>query len=367
MLLEFNMTDFRIKTSESITKSGCRWITSFCAAVALLTFIGCPGCRGDTSQDSSQREYWRQWSQIELKGHFTIRGDVVADEDISGIACINERYGLLGADEDRNVYYFEISRQNKTIKILGDIELLDSGDEIDIEAIAAENNCYYITGSHGLSKKQGDIESNRFKFFRLKVNPENGMADERAKSKTDFLAISSLTPILSKDPLLSRHFRQPLQQKGVNIEGLAVKDGRLFIGLRSPNLDGHMFVVELAADDLITGVADIDYRLHKLRAGKGLGIREIVRAKDCFLIIAGNAGSEPSDEYPESQDYRKNRGFELFCWDGRGPETHRIGRIPEAAGKAEAMMVLSENTEGIDVLILFDGPKDGKPTVYHIY
>lgn len=366
MLLEFNMMDYRIETSEPISKSRHQWITSLCATVALLVFLGSPGCRGDSSQDNSQQEYWRQWSQIKVKEHFTIQGNVNADEDISGIARINERYGLLGADEDRNVYFIEVSRQNKTIRILGDIELLDSGDEIDIEAIAAENNYYYITGSHGLSKKQGDIESNRFKFFRLKVNPKNGMPAEQAKSKQDLVAISSLASILSRDPLLGRYYRQPLQKKGVNIEGLAVKDGRLFIGLRNPNLDGYMFVIELAADDLFADVYDINYRLHKLGAGNGLGIREIVRAKDCFLIIAGNSSSEPSDVYPESQDYRENRGFELYCWDGRSSEVHRIGHIPQAAGKAEAMMVLSENAEGIEVLILFDGPKDGKPTVYGI-
>ena len=360
--LEVNMMHQRIEKSGWILKSRGRWTASLYVAVSLLIFVNTLGCRGNTSP----KEYWRQWSHIELKEYFTIKGKVDADEDISGIACINERYGLLGADEDRNVYFIEVSRQNKTLRILGDIELLGSGDEIDIEAIATEDDYYYITGSHGLSKKQGDMESNRFKFFRLKVNPETGMPVERAKSKADFLATSSLTPVLSKDPLLGRHFREPLQQKGINIEGLAVKDGRLYVALRSPNLDGNMFVVELSAKELFDGVAGIDYRLHKLQAGKGLGIREIVRARDCFLIIAGNSGSEPSDEYPQSQDYQKERGFEIFCWDGRSSEVHRIGRIPEAAGKAEAMMVLSENQNGVDVLILFDGPKDGRPTVYSI-
>jgi hypothetical protein len=352
----------RIEKSGWILKSRGRWTASLYVAVGLLTFVNTLGCRANTSP----KEYWRQWSQIELKEYFTIKGKVDADKDISGIACINERYGLLGADEDRNVYFIEVSRKNKVIKILGDIELLSSGDEIDIEAIVAEDDYYYITGSHGLSKKQGDIESNRFKLFRLKVNPETGMPFERAKSKADFLTISSLTTVLSRDPLLGQHFRKPLQQKGVNVEGLAIKNDILYVGLRSPNLDGNTFVVELAADDLFNDVTNIDYRLHKLHVGNALGIREIVRARDCFLIIAGNSGSEPSDEYPQSQDYQKDRGFEIFCWDGRSSEVHKIGRIPEAAGKAEAMMVLSENAEGVDVLILFDGPKDGKPTVYSI-
>jgi len=339
-----------------------RWTASLYVAVGLLTFVNTLGCRGN----SSPKEYWHQWSQIELKEYFTIKGKVNADKDISGIACINERYGLLGADEGRNVYFIEVSRQNKTLRILGDIELLGSGAEIDIEAIAAEDDYYYITGSHGLSKKQGDMESNRFNLFRLKVNPETGMPVERAKAKADFLTRTSLTTVLSKDLLLGRHFREPLQQKGVNIEGLAVKDGRLFVGLRSPNLDGYTFVVELSADELFTGAAGIDYRLHKLKVGKGLGIREIVRARDCFLIIAGNSGSEPSDEYPQSQDYQKDRAFEIFCWDGRSSDVHKIGRIPHVAGKAEAMMLLSENQNGVDVLILFDGPKDGRPTVSSI-
>lgn len=360
------MTDYRIEVSGSISNQRCRWIASLWMAVGILTFVSSLGCRGDTSQDSPPQEYWLQWSHIELKGYFTIQGDVDADEDISGIACINEKYGLLGADEDRKVYFIEISRQDKKLRILDDIELLDSGDEIDIEAIAAEDDYYYITGSHGLSKKQGDIESNRFKLFRLKVRPETGMPIVRARSKAEFMAISSLTPILSRDPFLGRYYRKPLQQKGVNVEGLAVKDGRLYFGLRSPNVNGYTFVIELAADDLFAGVTNIDYQLHKLHVGNALGIREIVRARDCFLIIAGNSGSEPSDDYPQSQDYDKDRGFELFGWDGHSSEVHKIGIIPETKGKAEAMMVLSENAESADVLILFDGPKNGKPTVYSI-
>jgi hypothetical protein len=109
------------------------------------------------------------------------------------------------------------------------------------------------------------------------------------------------------------------------------------------------------------------YALHKLRIGEGLGIREIVAARTGFLIVAGNAGAEPSEKFTESENYEKDREFSLVFWDGKGSEVRRIGSIPDPPGKAEAMTILEESASEITVLILFDGPKGGRPSVYRIY
>ena len=106
-----------------------------------------------------------------------------------------------------------------------------------------------------------------------------------------------------------------------------------------------------------SGKPQPQYTLHKLRLGEGLGIREIVATRAGFLIIAGNAGSEPSKKFAESEGYEKGRGYSLVFWDGKGPEVGRIGSIPNPPGKAEAMTVLEETPSDITVLILFDGPK----------
>jgi hypothetical protein len=156
----------------------------------------------------------------------------------------------------------------------------------------------------------------------------------------------------------------PLQQSGVNIEGLAVRNGRLFVGFRGPNLDGFAFVLEIAAADVFDAKPEPQYTLHKLRLGKGLGIREIVAAESGFLIIAGNAGSEPSDKFTESENYEEDRDYSLVLWDGKSSEVHQIGPIPNTPGKAEAMTILEESASEVTVLILFDGPKGGRPSLY---
>jgi hypothetical protein len=303
-----------------------------------------------------------QWTHIEQEGRYSFRGQVAEDQDLSGIACISDRFGLIGADESRDVQVVEISREDKTLRARETVSLAPSGDEIDIEAIAAEGDSYYIIGSHGISKKEGERQSNRYSLFRLGVDRATGRPTRPASIER-----ASLVELLRSDPVLGEHFGKPLQQRGVNIEGLAVRNGRLFVGLRGPNLEGNAFVLEVGADDVFGGKSQPPSTLHKLQLGPGLGIREIVAVRSGFLLIAGNSASEPSDKYAQSVDYDEDREFLLVAWDGAGSEVHKIGPIPDVAGKAEAMMVLEEAPDHVTVLILFDGPRQGRPTIYRIY
>jgi hypothetical protein len=303
------------------------------------------------------------WTRIEMVERYSFEGEVAEDKDLSGLALISDRFGLLGADEARQVQVVEIAREARTLRVLETISLLRAGSEIDIEAIAAEGDCYYIVGSHGVAKASSQHQENRYRIFRLQVDPATGRPKGPAARS---LKAASLADILRADSVLGPHFARPLQRRGVNIEGLAARDGRLYIGFRSPNLDGDAFVLEIRASDIFDGTPRPATTLHRLRLGLGLGIRELVAARSSFLLIAGNAGSEPSTEYPESQDYDKNREFFLFQWDGKSPAVHKIGALPKTSGQAEAMMILEETKDGMTVLILFDGPSGGRPTVYRI-
>lgn len=320
-----------------------------------------PVCGKSEGPAQGARTGVNQWSRIEAVGRWSFVGQVAEDEDLSGIACISDRFGLIGADEARDVQAVELSRQTRTLRVLETIPLARSGEEIDTEAIAAEGDCYYIIGSHGISKKEGEIQGNRFSIFRLKVEPATGRPVKPVSVET-----ASLVEILRTDPVLGEHFGKPLQQRGVNIEGLAVRNGRLFVGLRGPNLGGDAFVLELRADDVFAGRPQAAYVLHRLRLGAGFGIREIVAAKSSFLIIAGNSASEPSEKYTQSMDYDADREFLLVTWDGKSPDVHKIGPIPGVRGKAEAMTILEETEDHMTVLILFDGPRQGRPTAYRI-
>lgn len=336
----------------------------------LPILVGSVACSRREPVDSSTHGHWRQWSGIQLVRNYVWRGDVDEDEDLSSIACISKRRCLVGADEGRKVQVVELSRSARTLEVAADVPLVASGEEIDIEAITTQGHYCYITGSHGLSKKEGEMQPNRFKIFRLKVDPGTAMPDGRLEAGTQTpanLQVASLSRILRSDAVLREYFLKPLQHKGVNIEGLAVKKNKLYVGFRSPNLRGHAYVLEIEVQDVFAPTSRTDYKLHELAIGRGYGIREIVAAKSCLLIIAGNSGSEPSEKYPEAENYDEDRSFVMFSWDGRGSEVHRIGRIPRATGKAEAMTVLNESSEQIEVLVLFDGPEGGAPSVYRIY
>jgi len=345
---------------------------SFCVLTVLAAGPACG--RSNPGADAGRNAAKEQWTRIASVGQYSLRGSVGADKDLSGLACISDGYCLMGADEAREVQVVELRRDARTLRVVETISLLSSGSEIDIEGIAAEGDYYYIVGSHGISKKQGERQSNRCRIFRLKVDPQTGapgglsIAGLRRPTGLD---VASLTDVIRADPVLGPYFGQPLQQKGVNIEGLAVRNGRLFVGFRGPNVGGDAFVLEVSADQVFGSKTPPAQPwnpalLHRLHLGEGLGIREIVAARSGFLIIAGNAGSEPSEKYIEAEDYAADRDFFLFTWDGKGPEVHKIGPIPDVAGKAEAMTILEETAEHITVLILFDGAKQGRPTVYRI-
>lgn len=310
-----------------------------------------------------------RWTRIKAIGRYSLLGDVLDPKNLSGLAFASDQFGLIGADETRVVQVVEVSRQARTLRVLDTIPLVRSGSEIDIEAIAAEGDSYYVIGSHGASKKKGEQQDNRYSIFRLKVDLATGRPDGFTAGSSRVPAgvqAASLAGVLRADPVLGKHFGKPLQQKGINIEGLAARNGQLFVGFRNPNLDGCAFVMEIRADDVFGGKPRPPYTLHKLRVGPGLGIREIVAAQSCFLIIAGNAGSEPSKKYGAAEDYEKDRDFFLFSWDGRSTEVHKIGALPKTDGKAEAMAILEETQDSVTVLILFDGPERGRPTVYRI-
>lgn len=325
----------------------------------LMTLVAGLACSGRTDESEPAAGDGGQWTRVESIGRYSFQGEVLEDEDLSGLAFISDRFGLIGADEARAVQVVELSQRAKTLRVVETIPLLRSGDEIDIEAIAAEGQYYYVVGSHGVSKKQGEQQGNRYRIFRLKANPDTGLPAG--------VEVATLADILRADNVLSEYFQVPLQQKGVNIEGLAARGGRLFVGFRNPNLDDHVLVLEIGAEDVFGRQPRPTYRLHRLPLGPGLGIREIVAGKSGFLIIAGNAGSEPSETYTDSQDYEEDRDFILFRWDGKGPDVHRIGPLPDVRGKAEAMAILEETDDHVTVLVLFDGPKGGRPTVYRIF
>src|SRR3712207_9537793 len=65
-----------------------------------------------------------------------------------------------------------------------------------------------------------------------------------------------------------------------SIEGVAVKSGRLYAGMRAPLLDGgQAAVLSVNLEGLFDDKA-LDARLHRLKLGPGRGVRDLTAYED---------------------------------------------------------------------------------------
>ena len=107
----------------------------------------------------------------------------------------------------------------------------------------------------------------------------------------------SLRPILERDPVLGPFTRIPGKENGVNLEGIAVHDSKLYVGFRSPVLrEGYVPVMVFSFDE------PEKYALRYVQLG-GRGIRSMARVEGGFLLLARSAQSG-------------GRRYGVYLWDG---------------------------------------------------
>lgn len=286
--------------------------------------------------------------------------------DLSGLASVDGRHCLVASDELIAVQVGQLDPETGRITAGAMVSLGNAAGkkkaEIDIEGVAADpaGRTYYVTGSHGVGKKKGDVQAERYAVYKVPVDPATGAVRREEIRK------SSLRPWMERTPEWAAHLGQPLQHNGLNIEGLAFADGKLYFGLRGPNVEGHAFVIEVGADALFSGAA-VEPVVHRLPLGAGRGVRDLVACRDGFLFIAGNASAEASKAFPVSEARQPDTRFQLGWWrPGTTPSVEWIGDLTAGEGKAEALLVLEDAGVHIDVVCLFDGAPDGGATAYRL-
>lgn len=289
------------------------------------------------------------------------------DTDLSGIARAGD-YVLVVADEGTSLQLGKIDMSAGTIRMESMVPLesakkkKDGGGELDLEGAcyAPAERAFYVTGSHGVGKKKGDIQPRRFGVYRIPFDPERGVLDTAGITK------SSLLPWLEESADFKSSLRRPLQQSGFNIEGLAWADGRLFFGIRGPTSGEDSFLIEVAAAALFAdggrGIAPV---IHRVPLGADTGIREVVAGGNSLFLLSGNASAEPSKQFPVSQSRRPDAEFGLWrlplTKNGKPGPAERLGTVGEADGKAEGLLLLEETPAATRLLVLHDGLPQGGP------
>nr|MCU0797799.1 DUF3616 domain-containing protein [Akkermansiaceae bacterium] len=286
--------------------------------------------------------------------------------DLSAIASAAPGRVLVGSDEMFHVQPGVMDAATHRIESRRPIALpvQAPGDkaEVDIEGIAwvPETSAYYVTGSHGVGKKKGDVQPDRLAIFRVPVNPEDG------EIRGSGIERASLETWIRGTKVLEPYLHVPLQKNGLNIEGLTSRDGRLFFGLRAPNIEGDGIVLEIPSEAPF-GSEKGSMTVHRVPVGEGRGIREIVAVRGGFILLTGNASAEPSKKIPDTEAAEPDTRFELLFWNGSGRKVSSIGTLPENGGKAEGMLVLEDANDQIQLLVVFDSLLAGEPMAITVH
>ncbi len=306
---------------------------------------------------------------------------------LSGIACpattAGPRLCLAVFDEGVEARYVSLT-DGTALPDAERIVLQPGGRELDAEGAATDGRFYYVVGSH--SAKRGSCASNpdsrHLIRFRLDPRTGRGLRDGQG-GLVDLQDTGALWRLMAQLPELAPHVgeemclgsepppdaprRKGLQ--GIDIEGVAVKDGRLHFGLRGPAIGGQALILSVDADALFAG-ADARPRLSRVAVGEGRAIRDMTTVEDGFLLLVG----------PDDDAMHRKLPFSVMRWDGREGET--AARPKELASlavdkvklrgcdeeiKPEAIAAL-EDRPGVPyrVVVFSDGLCDGGPLGFSI-
>jgi hypothetical protein len=295
-------------------------------------------------------------------------------QSLSGIACVEqvagERTCLVVFDEGVEARHVVIKSNGYQVDNEA-VVLLQGKGELDAEGATTDGKFYYITGSH--SVKRNDCSSNPMSrhVIRFAIDPETGKAARNSDGGlTGYASSTRLWDIMKSLPMLKDHVDECLSTgRGVNIEGLAVRNGRLHFGFRSPARNATTKILSVVADAFFSG-ADPKPVLTTIKIGGGRGIRDMQAVADGVLLLAG-----PDDESGNSQ-----RRWRIALWDGRtnGEDVVRPNDLArfdlsgvklrncDKTPKPEALTVIEDRKGLYRVVILSDGMCDGGPLVFSV-
>lgn len=307
---------------------------------------------------------WAQPAVSDTAGRrWAIVGEAATDTDLSGAACAPDRRCLLVSDEKRRAWFFSLEQREPAAPkiVIGERVKLtpaEGGDEADAEGAAFDGGRFYAIGSHGASRRTGQFQASRYSVYRVE-------ADGTVK------ASNALAAIIAAIPGIREHFCagtepggcQSLQDGGANIEGLAARNGQLFVGFRAPVPGGKAFIIRVA-EGAVFGHADPGlavFRLELGRDGKGrdLGIRDLAAVSDGFLVLAGPSLPDGDDAVGSGRVLHWREGDER-------PRLLREIAMTDKGVKPEVLLVMGEMPTAYRVLIMSDGLAGGSPTEFEL-
>lgn len=296
-----------------------------------------------------------------------------ANENVSGFACslTKPNLCLIAVDEGREAAFMriEIGRLSYIDK---PFPLCDVDEELDAEGVAADEKYFYLVGSHAVKRENRVSDLNRRRIYRI-ASGDGGIPDSIDSSDGLWSVMENLlelaphlAPQEGSDETARGGEAQAAGHMGVNIEAIAALNGRLFFGLRGPNLNGQAFVVSVDAKSLFEG-GDKKPALAKIVVGEKRGFRDFAAAEGEILALVG----------PDDDSARVD--YSIFELRGLSREETPIVRelailnldktpLSEKGApiKPEAITLLDATPSHYRLLVLSDGGENGAPLVFNV-
>ena len=334
-----------------------------------------------------------------LLSRIVLKFDSVSDDLLNNISAVVSSPGnflWLGSDELATIERLSSSEpyiysHHKSFAIADFVDLPNPKDEVDIEGVDYSNFYLWVTGSHSTKRKapkgkniEKDIqrlttiipEPNRYTIARIPVvdgellrsathphKPKKELTTA-VLERTEFGNI--LMDALQQDDHLKDFVTNtlPSKENGFDIEGLAVHNNTIFLGLRGPVLRGWAIILEIEVEEsqprLLTlkpsGKTKQLYKKYFLNLD-GLGIRDLCLCGEDLLILAGAT----MDLVGVTRIFRLRSIFDesddcLFDQDHKRLEPLLDLPFHSTADKAEGLALIPCLGQSSALLVLYDAP-----------
>ena len=326
---------------------------------AAIAIIACLSISAEAAEITAGSETWQVLPDFKMVKN---KHGKYKEPGLSGAACVTgTTHCLIADDEATFAQFFDIEpgmlKTGPVIALLPEKQTDGKlTDEIDAEAVAYANGMYYVTGSHGLSRKKGEFRENSFLVFRFKVDPASGQPSFAFDDLTPAPGIQSsawLRQLILETPQFMGHGEQPLDKNGATMEGMMADGADLLFGFRAPSVgEGEAIVLRVGADALFGTEKPVATAM-TVKLAAGLGIRDMTATESGVLLLAGPSASEGGLA-------------SLWLWDKTATAPARLGDLPDVAtsDRAETLLLLAEDKRSFRILILFDKAHNGSPREY---
>jgi hypothetical protein len=251
-------------------------------------------------------------------------------------------------------------------------------EEMDLEGIAVDGQTVFVLGSHSSRRKKVDAQKAYAKNRTAFMSPPEAQPardvllrfDLDAAGKAGPIERTSLRGFLNATEPFKSFRAMASKENGIDAEGLAVSDHKLYVGFRGPVLRGNFTPILRCQFGSPIGAPEVLF----VNLG-GRGVRDLARVEGGLLVLAGPVGDGPGS-------------CRLYLWDGRDgvpgtgaptsaadPGLRLIGDLPispsdagnhEIPAKPEGVALIKETSHHWEILIVFDGLKDGHATRFRV-